>query len=115
MNKIIEKIEQYKEKNLDKALSNAKTNYEEAKASFNDTGHYRYYNKMEKLRKEIEEMEAYSKNEVPKSLSTYEYREYFQMKQDMKNIKSKLEYLVKDLGLPITSDLAGIKRILEKY
>ena len=59
MNKTIEKIENYKAEQLEKALAKAQKEYDEANRSFYDTGYDRYYNKMLRVEKEIEELTAY--------------------------------------------------------
>lgn len=117
MNKTIEKIEAYKTKEIEKALSKAEQGYEEAKDFFQDTGYDRYFKKMEKCEKELHELEDYlHKGEtVVKDLSTDQYKEYLEMKQDMKNLVSKFFYMFADFNLPETAETQGIQRILEKY
>lgn len=44
---------------LDKALEDARKEYREAEGSYRDTGWDRYYTKMERIEKEIEELEKY--------------------------------------------------------
>ena len=79
------KIETYKAKEITKAMEKAQQGYKEAKESFFDTGYDRYFHKMEKCEKEIQELEYYlGKDEVKgNDLSTYQYREYLDMKKDI--------------------------------
>ncbi len=63
MNKTIEKCEAYKRKTVETALEKARAAYEEARGSFNDTGYDRYYNRMEKLGREINELEEYQQRD----------------------------------------------------
>lgn len=44
---------------LDKAIDSLKAEYREAEGNYRDTGWGRYYTKMERLEKEIEELEKY--------------------------------------------------------
>lgn len=117
MSKYIEKVEHYKQKTIGTAIEKMKAEYADAKDSYNDTGYDRYFNKMQKREAEIQELENYlHKNEVViKDLSTEQYREYLKMKQDLQSIKSKLFYLVTDLGLPATADLISLQDILRDY
>lgn len=117
MNKTIEKIEAYKAKEIEKAIYKAKQGYEEAKDFHQDSGYERYYKKMVKCEKELHELEDYLRKDetVVKDLSTEQYREYNEMKHDMKNLINKFFYMFADFNLPETAEIQGIQRILEKY
>lgn len=117
MSKYVDKVEAYKHKVLDAELEKLETDYKEAEEFYRDTGHDRYFNKMQKCEKEIEEIKDYlHKDEVVvKDITTDEYKEYLKMKQDLKVIKNKLFYLVADLGLPATADLVSMRDILMDY
>lgn len=120
MNKTIQKIENYKEKWLTKALAKARQGYDEANECFSDTGYDRYFKKMERYEKEIDELEAYQhqgeqKQDEVNKLSTEQYKEYKEMKQDMKCLASHFFYMFADFQLPETVDINSIQRILEKY
>lgn len=117
MNKTIEKIEAYKSKEITKAMEKAKKGYEEAKDFYTDTGYDRYFHKMEKCEKELDELECYLQKDkvVVEDLSTNQYKEYLDMKKDMKCLVSKFFYMFADFCLPETTEIQGIKRILEKY
>lgn len=117
MNKTIEKIEAYKAKEIAKAVDKAKQGYDDAKDFYSDTGYDRYFHKMEKCEKELQELEDYLHiNEVEaKDLSTDQYKEYLEIKRDIKNLCSKFFYMFKDFNLPETAETLGIQTILEKY
>lgn len=117
MNKTIEKIEAYKKREIEKALTKAKAEYERAESFYRDTGYDRYFNKMQRYEKEISDIEEYLQKDVPvaKDLTTEQYREYLDMKQDMKRLQSKFFYMYSDFNLPETAEIQGIQRILEKY
>ena len=117
MNKTIEKIEAYKVKEIEKAISKAQKGYNDAEEWFNDTGYYRYQKKMDKCENEIHELEDYiHQNETTmKDLSSEQYKEYIKMKQDLNSIKNKMFYLISELGLPATADLISMQDILRDY
>ena len=61
MHKLIEKVEAYKEKVIGKEIEKNELKYKEAADNYNDTGYDRYYNKMQKLDKELDELKNYIK------------------------------------------------------
>lgn len=83
--------------------------YNEARGSYNDTGYDRYYNKMAKLDAEYEDLKAFlhpeEKSEVPEV-----YRECDELRQMLRNLKSKWQYLRADL--PVSADTIGIDDLL---
>ncbi|CUX74682.1 hypothetical protein BN3589_03904 [Clostridium sp. C105KSO14] len=83
--------------------------YNEARGSYNDTGYDRYYNKMTKLDAEYEELKAFlhpeEKSEVPEV-----YRECDELRQMLRNLKNKWQYLRADL--PVSADTIGIDDLL---
>lgn len=113
MSKTIDKVNN----EIIKALEKAEQSYREACDSYNDTGYDKYFTKMQKAEKEIEELNDFLKRgqTVVKELSTDQYKEYLKMKQDLKSLKNKLFYLVSDLGLPATTELIGMQDILRDY
>ena len=115
MNKTIEKIESYKAKQIEKALSKAKSDYENAKDFYRDTGYDRYLKKMNKCEDEIQELEdyLYKDKDCKKDLSTEEYTEYKKIKSDLSCIKSKVDYLSKEF--PVNSTLIGLVELLKDY
>lgn len=91
MSKTIEKIETYKAKEIEKAISKLKPAYEEAKDFYTDTGYDRYYNKMQKIESELQELEEYihkSESSV-KDLTTEEYREYLDAELESECVTSQ--------------------------
>ena len=115
MNKTIEKIENYKERELNKALDTLKAKYDNAKCFYNDTGYDRYFNRMSQYESEIDELEEYMNSDKPKDITTDQLKEYYKMKEHLKCLKNKMIYLTKDLNLPATADLIGITDILREY
>lgn len=115
MNKYIEKVEEYKEKTLGKALEKLKAECEEAKDFYTDTGYDRYYNKMNKCEAQIDEIEEYLRGgkEEKVCLQPEEYKELLQLRQVVKNVKSKVFYLSKDL--PMCADLLNLQDMLRDY
>ncbi len=115
MNKYVEKVENYKEKVMRQALEKLKTEYEEAKDSYRDTGYDKYYKKMQKGEEQIAEIEEYinaGKTEV-KQVTTSEYKELLKLRQKMKIVKNKVFYLSKEL--PMCADLINLQDLLRDY
>lgn len=114
MNKYIEKVEKYKEKVLLPALEKLKTECEEAEDFFRDTGYDRYFNKMQKCESQIEEIEEYlGESQKKEEITSSEYKELLQLRETMKNIKTKVFYLSKEL--PMCVDLINLKDLLRDY
>lgn len=115
MNKHIQKVEEYKEKTLGKALEKLKSDYEEAEDFYRDTGYDRYYNKMKRSEEQINEIEEYlnCKKEDKAEITAKEYKELLQLRETMKNIKSKVFYLSKEL--PMCADLINLQDMLRDY
>lgn len=115
MSKYVEKVD----KLLSAALEKLKNDYHEADYSYRDSGYDRYFNKMEKIQKEIDEIESYSfsSNEstdksYSMSISVNEYKEYLEWKGDLKSIQSKLYYISQEY---MSADLASLISLIEKY
>lgn len=89
MHKLIEKVEAYKEKVIGKEIEKNELKYKEAADNYNDTGYDRYYNKMQKLDKEL--------------------------KLAMKSLRSHFLYVKSDLNLPYTRDLERMEEILNDF
>lgn len=93
-NKAIEKVESYKIRTIGNALRKARTNYEEARVSYNQTGYDRYYNKMNRLEQEIEELEAYlEKDRINERLLNLKS----ELEGEKASYKMKLQEIKKDL------------------
>lgn len=115
MNKYIEKVEKYKEKVLRPALEKLKADHEEAEDFYRDTGYDRYYNKIQKCENQIEEIEKYlnaGKEEI-KQITPSEYKELLELREAIKNVKSKVFYLSKEL--PMCADLVNLQDLLRNY
>ena len=94
MNKAIERVEAYKAKTVGNALNKAKADYEDAKDFYNQTGYDRYYNKMNRLEQEIEELEAYlEKDRVNERLSDLKS----ELECEKATYRKKLQEIKKDL------------------
>lgn len=115
MNKYIEKVEEYKQKTLGKALEKLKSEYEQAKDFYTDSGYDRYFNKMNKCEEQIEEIEKYlnGEQEERNELRADDYKELLILRETMKGIKSKVFYLSKDL--PMSADLRNLQDMLRDF
>ena len=112
MNKTIEKCEAYKRKTVETALEKARAAYEEARGSFNDTGYDRYYNRMEKLEQEINELEEYQQRDGAIRAAIEERAKAKQEIADLKKtLKNKLFYLM--AAIPECSEGRSIQEWLE--
>lgn len=91
---------------ITQAMEKNRNAYVEAKGSYRDTGYDRYWNKMQKLDKEYEELKLFlnPKEEIDVKPDTIRKLDELQMK--VKNIKSKWEYLRVDM--PDSADSVGI-------
>lgn len=115
MNKHIEKVENYKEKVLGTALDKLRTEYKDAEDWYNNTGHGRYFNKMQRCEKQIVEIEEYMKKGETETrvVSSSEYRELLELREKMKIIKSKVFYLSKEIHA--TTELINLQDILRDF
>lgn len=106
-------IEAIKNKIINKMEVNRKA-YEEADASYKDTGYNKYYNKMVKLDKEYEELEAFllDGNEDGEKLLQLK-NENEALRKVLAQIKTKVYYLSKEL--PRCSELISLEDILRQY
>ncbi|ADL36088.1 hypothetical protein bpr_II150 (plasmid) [Butyrivibrio proteoclasticus B316] len=108
----IEKIENYKKKVIESETKKLKDAYTEAKACYNDTGYDRYYNKMEKIEKELDELEGYASRDQAISDAINEKTklkaEIDKIKKDLSN---KLFYLIADL--PDCAEARNLKEYIE--
>ena len=113
MNKAIERCEAYKKKTIDAAIEKAKAAYVEAADCYRDTGYDRYYNKMERMGKEIEELEEYTNSgraiEEARQEKQKVRRELDEIKKDLNN---KLFYLL--AAIPDCSEARSLKAFAER-
>lgn len=105
MHKVIEnaviKITQAMEKN--------RNAYVEASEWYSDTGYDRYWNKMERLDAEYEELKTFLHHEEKSDVPAEVYQERDELRQALLNLKSKWQYLRADL--PVSVDTIGIDDI----
>lgn len=107
-------IENMKLKIVSKMEANRKA-FEEAEASYGDTGYDRYYKRMEKLDNEYEELKAFllDGKEDNEQLLTEIKMENEALRKTLSEVKSKVYYLSKDF--PRCSDLINLEDILKQY
>ena len=96
---------------ITQAMEKNRSAYAEAKGSYMDTGYDRYYNKMEKLDAEYEELEAFLHKDEKVEVKPEIYLKFDELQHEVKNIKSKWDYIRQDLNLPETTDVVGIDDI----
>lgn len=96
---------------ITQAMEKNRKAYVEAVGSYRDTGYDRYWNKMEKLDAEYEELKSFlhPKEEPEVSLSTI--RKFDELKRQVKCIRSKWEYLRCDM--PDSADSIGIDELFK--
>jgi hypothetical protein len=113
MNKVIEKCEAYKEKTVSAAIEKAKAAYAEADACYRDTGYDRYYNKMNKFGKEIEELEEYAKSgEAVAEARREKEKVRHELEEIKKTLKNKIFYLLK--AIPECSEGRSLEAYIDK-
>lgn len=110
MSKYIEKVERYKCKVLETALGKLKEEYSCADGSYGDTGYDRYFKKMSRCEKEINEIEEYLLQGKQKEVQPQVILECEEMRRTLQNIKSKWFYLKADL--PVSEGTIGIDDLL---
>lgn len=114
MSKYIDKVEQYKQKVLGKALEKLESEYANAEDMYTDSGYDRYYNKMQKCEREIEEIKQYLEPvTVHQDIIAGDYKELLELREKMKNIKAKLFYLEADF--PQCADIINLKDMVRDY
>ena len=94
---------------INKAINKNRAKYQEADASYRDTGYDRYFNKMKKLDAEYEELTAFLEKDK-EEISVSEIKELRELRYILKNVKSKWEYL--RMELPASSLTVGIDNLL---
>lgn len=107
MHKEIEKsvlrITQVMEKNRKQFL--------ETEASYRDTGYDRYWNKMQKLDEEYEELKAFIGSDRALEIGPETIMQLDELKRKVKSIRSKWEHLSADL--PASAESVGIDEIFK--
>ena len=113
MNKTIEKIESYKTQKLESAIEKAEAELDDAKASYRDTGYDRYFNKMERLEDEIEELKAYRDKDSAISDAVKEkQRVRAELDEIKKDLSNKIFYLL--AAIPECSEAKSLKAFVDK-
>lgn len=96
---------------ITQAMEKNRKSYVEAEGSYKDTGYDRYWNKIQKLDAEYEELKAFLHPEEKVEIRPETIRKLDELQRKVKNIKSKWEYLCAELNLPATADVIGINEI----
>lgn len=113
MNKTIEKAENKKREIINRRLDKLRIDYDEADDNYRVTGYDRYFNKMERCRKEILELEDWLERD--NIIATYEHkcREVDnEIKEIRKNLSNKLFYLLH--VVPDCSEAISLKLYLDE-
>lgn len=98
---------------IKKAMEKNRSDFKEAKGNYADTGYDRYWNKMEKLDAEYEELNVFlHAGEEPKA-TPKEILRLVELQKQVKSIKGKWEYLYQELNLPDIRDVVGINDIFK--
>ena len=115
MNKYIKKVEDYKQKTLEKALETLREEYKEARINFSETGYDRYQKKMDKIEEQIDEIEKYLgiEFEEPIELKANIYKQVIELREAMSTVKSKVFYLSKDI--PMCTELFNLQEFLKDF
>lgn len=81
------------------AMEKNRNTYNEAADYYRDTGYDRYYNKMERLDREYEELKAFigsEEKELLENENTQQYKEIKELKRLITEIKSLVTYIHAD-------------------
>ena len=93
---------------ITQAMEKNRKDFVELERNYQDTGYDRYWNKMQKLDAEYEELRAFIQPKQELSPN----KEVDELRRIVKNIKSKWEHLKSDI--PITADLMGIDDLFKE-
>lgn len=96
---------------ITRAMEKNRKQYMEAEASYRDTGYDRYWNKMQKLDAEYEELNAFISSDKPVEVQHETILKLDELQRKVKSIKSKWEYLRTDL--PASAESVGIDEIFK--
>ncbi|MDE6053391.1 MAG: hypothetical protein K2G55_06470 [Lachnospiraceae bacterium] len=114
MNKYIEKVEQYKQKTLNNALEKLRAEYREAQRDYADSGYDRYFNKMNRCEKQIDEIEEYLRPK--RKMSPEEFEELNGLRRTVKTAKNKVFYLLCDWPEElVNTELTSLRDLLSRY
>ena len=98
---------------ITKAIEKNRKAYEEADGSYRDTGYDRYWNKMQRLDAEYEELKAFLHTEEKNEVQPDTIRKLYELQRKVKNIKSNWDYVYHDFNLPATPQVVGIISIFK--
>lgn len=93
---------------ITQAIEKNRKAYEEADGSYRDTGYDRYWNKMQRLDAEYEELKAFLHPQEKTEVSPETIRKLYELQRKVKNIKSNWDYVYYDFNLPSTPQVVGI-------
>lgn len=96
---------------ITQAIEKNRKAYVEADGNYRDTGYDRYWNKMQKLDAEYEELKAFLHPEEKIEVQPDTILKLDELQHSVKNIKSKWDYICQDFNLPATPDVIGINDI----
>ena len=96
---------------ITQAIEKNRKAYIEADGNYRDTGYDRYWNKMQKLDAEYEELKAFLHPEEKIEVQPDTILKLDELQHSVKNIKSKWDYICQDFNLPATPDVIGINDI----
>lgn len=94
---------------ITQAMERSRRAYVEASDSYKDTGYDRYWNKMQKLNDEYEELKAFLHPKDEINVTPETIRKLNELQAKVRCLKSKWEYLRADL--PDSADSVGIDDI----
>ncbi len=94
MNKYIERVERYKQKTLNNVLEKIRADYHEAQRDYDDSGYDRYFNKMGRIEKQIDEIEEYLRPK--REITPAECEELNELRRMVKSAKNSVFYLTKE-------------------
>lgn len=101
---------------ITQAMEKNRKAYNDAEASYRDSGYDRYFKKMQKLDADYEELKnfinagANEELESKKKVIIEQQLQLDELKNKIKSIKSKIEYISEDL--PVSAELVNLKEML---
>lgn len=96
---------------ITQAMEKNRKAYVEAVGSYGDTGYDRYWNKMEKLDAEYEELKSFLHPNEDTGVSVSTIQKLDELQRKVKSIRSKWEYLRYDM--PDSADSIGIDELFK--
>lgn len=97
---------------ITQAMEKNRNAYNDADASYRDTGHNRYWNKMQKLDAEYEELKLFLHPKEDTGADAETILKFEELRRNVKNLRSKWRYLRADL--PDSVDSVGIDDIFRE-